>query len=301
MRCNIVMTNFVKKTLKRSHAALIERLKVKAQIVTAAETNERPASGLSPLSSSISVRSDINSRPWTPSSSVSSSAPSVQSFVPQVRDSNTPQILSPYQSPPSSAPSSGFPSPQGQYTLISAPSSVPQSCEPDRHTSHPYQKQTRHNSIPSPPQHQQHSSPPAYGRYDPTPPQHQPPPMYQYIPTQQQRLDLKLAPEPLRLRQTSARPTSSTGSVVPTPKSLCRDAYGRATWAAIKAQPSVRYRFAHPDYPQMNPYAEDEDHQAPCQAHVQGVHSIGFGDVRLETSIKVGATLQGPFVAELEG
>ena len=36
MRCNVIMTSFVKKTLKKSHAGLVERLKAKAQALTAA-------------------------------------------------------------------------------------------------------------------------------------------------------------------------------------------------------------------------------------------------------------------------
>ncbi|KAK4103627.1 hypothetical protein N658DRAFT_391129, partial [Parathielavia hyrcaniae] len=36
MRCNVIMTGFVKKTLKKSHAALVDRLKVKAEIAIAA-------------------------------------------------------------------------------------------------------------------------------------------------------------------------------------------------------------------------------------------------------------------------
>jgi len=41
MKCNIVMTNFVKKTLKKAHAALVDRLVVKAQIIDASEHNTR--------------------------------------------------------------------------------------------------------------------------------------------------------------------------------------------------------------------------------------------------------------------
>lgn len=35
MRCNVIMTGFVKKTLTKAHAALVERLKVKAEIASA--------------------------------------------------------------------------------------------------------------------------------------------------------------------------------------------------------------------------------------------------------------------------
>lgn len=48
MKCNIVMTNFVKKTLKKSHLALVDRLVVKAQILDCsihnASLNERTIS-----------------------------------------------------------------------------------------------------------------------------------------------------------------------------------------------------------------------------------------------------------------
>jgi len=41
MKCNIMMTGFVKKTLKKAHSALVDRLLVKAQIVDASLTNRR--------------------------------------------------------------------------------------------------------------------------------------------------------------------------------------------------------------------------------------------------------------------
>ncbi|KAH8592946.1 hypothetical protein B0O99DRAFT_596766 [Bisporella sp. PMI_857] len=43
MRCNIMMTNFVKKTTKKAHATLIERLLVKSSIVNASKINEKVA------------------------------------------------------------------------------------------------------------------------------------------------------------------------------------------------------------------------------------------------------------------
>jgi hypothetical protein len=41
MRCNMLMTTFVKKTLKKAHAALVARLVVKAQLYEAASVNDR--------------------------------------------------------------------------------------------------------------------------------------------------------------------------------------------------------------------------------------------------------------------
>lgn len=43
MKCNIMMTSFVKKTLKKAHAHLVDRLLVKAQIVDAALKNQQLA------------------------------------------------------------------------------------------------------------------------------------------------------------------------------------------------------------------------------------------------------------------
>lgn len=41
MRCNMIMTSFVKKTLKKSHAALVDRLKIKAEIASASNNKSR--------------------------------------------------------------------------------------------------------------------------------------------------------------------------------------------------------------------------------------------------------------------
>ncbi|RDL33673.1 Uncharacterized protein BP5553_08041 [Venustampulla echinocandica] len=41
MKCNMMMTGFVKKTLKKAHVSLVDRLVVKAQIQSAAEENQR--------------------------------------------------------------------------------------------------------------------------------------------------------------------------------------------------------------------------------------------------------------------
>jgi hypothetical protein len=45
MKCNILMTSFVKKTLKKAHSKLVERLLMKAQIVTAVIKNQELSSG----------------------------------------------------------------------------------------------------------------------------------------------------------------------------------------------------------------------------------------------------------------
>lgn len=51
MRCNVFMTSFVKKTLKKAHASLVDRLLVKAQLAEKAAENDR-ISGFGSTSSS---------------------------------------------------------------------------------------------------------------------------------------------------------------------------------------------------------------------------------------------------------
>lgn len=67
MKCNIMLTNFVKKTFKKSHAELVARLSVKAQLQEAAATNSHFASQTSPhLSYAGSVHSSVGSPAFPP-------------------------------------------------------------------------------------------------------------------------------------------------------------------------------------------------------------------------------------------
>lgn len=61
MRCNILMTNFVKKTLKKAHAELVGRLSVKAQLAEVATNNDRIGSFASPASPQLSHASSVHS------------------------------------------------------------------------------------------------------------------------------------------------------------------------------------------------------------------------------------------------
>ncbi|KAK4150919.1 hypothetical protein C8A00DRAFT_36453 [Chaetomidium leptoderma] len=105
MRCNVIMTSFVKKTLKKSHAALVDRLKIKAEIasinshnrsnrnsgssVVSPEPNRVPATESSAPSSIGSISSSHyshlsssapTSRPSSAASSVASAASSVSNY-----------------------------------------------------------------------------------------------------------------------------------------------------------------------------------------------------------------------------
>lgn len=271
MRCNVIMTNFVKKTLIRSHAALIERLKTNARLVSATKANARLTSGLSA------------SR--TLSSSVFTHPPSVQSCIPESRgktDKPT-RILPSYTSPLSTAPSSGFPIRQVQYTLTPPPVGGCTS------RGRPNRDKPQCHPLPSPHYNPQHSSPLAYGRdaYHSSPPKQQ----HKPIAPQEQNPDHALVPAPLRLGQYSARSggsTASTGSA----------AHDHNSPAAIRAQSSVQYRVCHPDYPHMSPYADDHDRQVQRQDSVGGVRGLAADRI---TVYNAEATLRDPFVAELDG
>jgi hypothetical protein len=92
MRCNMLMTNFVKKTLKKAHSTLVARLLVKAQLYEAASHNDRLSSR-----SYHSDGSPIHQSPAVPFARLSSARSLHDSFI-----RSAPQ--SPLGSP-------GFPSP----------------------------------------------------------------------------------------------------------------------------------------------------------------------------------------------
>lgn len=95
MKCNIMMTSFVKKTLKKAHSHLVDRLVVKAQIIDASENNRRindktlqGAFGGSQASTAYSPASDYGD------------SPAMFEEVPSHHYSNAPQ-LPPIQHSPS--------------------------------------------------------------------------------------------------------------------------------------------------------------------------------------------------------
>ncbi|KXX74139.1 hypothetical protein MMYC01_208961 [Madurella mycetomatis] len=76
MRCNVIMTSFVKKTLKKSHAALVERLKIKAEIASSNVSRRSSASSQPSLLSTVGAISSTASESSVTSSS-SANYPSV--------------------------------------------------------------------------------------------------------------------------------------------------------------------------------------------------------------------------------
>lgn len=259
MRCNVIMASFVKKTLKKSHAALVERLKAKAQMATASNSSSRLSGP--PSSSSNSTHSG-NSRPWTPSTSSPSPAPS-SSNVAAIPLSLHPgrgslAIFPPYQ-PSSYTTTATFQSRQSQ-----PPGSSPPGPVGNFYRQQVHRPQSQSQKLPE-------QSP-----YESPPLARNPPPPY--ADSQADTSNPTLYPDPLRLLR-----QDSVTSVYP-------DANGHATWQTLKSGPSVKYREGDPNYPQMNPYTPDgEAHRlgtaAPAPALVPA---------------PMGGTLNGPFIAELE-
>jgi hypothetical protein len=89
MKCNIMMTSFVKKTLKKAHSHLVDRLVIKAQIVDASENNRRISDKT--LISQDAFNGSQASTQYSPASDYGDS----QSMIEEVRDqrySIAPQI-----------------------------------------------------------------------------------------------------------------------------------------------------------------------------------------------------------------
>ncbi|TVY48055.1 hypothetical protein LOCC1_G001532 [Lachnellula occidentalis] len=98
MKCNIMMTSFVKKTLKKAHSSLVDRILVKAQIVDAALKNQelnntaplnapsRASTQYAPNTSDLDSQSHYAASP--PASNPYPHSPPPQSEHPAFRDRN---------------------------------------------------------------------------------------------------------------------------------------------------------------------------------------------------------------------
>jgi len=182
MKCNIMMTNFVKKTLKKAHATLVDRLVEKAKIREVAILNEH-------LTGSVSTPSSLGSPGFPPASPAfrqaslystggSSSAPS------SVSTFNSPAL--PYQQlipqhPAAMSPAYGHVDPAYQ------------AANPYADSKHPY--------IAAPPYS---DSKHPYHAYQPPPPPH--PPMAAELAAQD---DAALKPRPLKQTTGSKRAPSA--------------------------------------------------------------------------------------------
>ncbi|KAK0672298.1 hypothetical protein QBC41DRAFT_314125 [Cercophora samala] len=284
MKCNVFMAGFVKKTLKKSHAALVDRLKIKAEIASnkpgsqiraPSNADQIPTNTIrTPSFSQNMSTSAPNSRPSSASSSVNSaqSSPSCYSAQTSPLWSPTPSNLT---SPPQSVKS-----PPTTYTSFK-PGAI----------------QTYNNNNNPPPQptvHIQFSGPTPTAPYPETPfyqqtPQqswHQPPPVRRGDDSRRQ-VDRTLIPDPLRAPQHNTPDVSkkeipqdalwqalggkhqrscsdgSAGSVDGmTPDAGLQQQYGTRS----RAGSGVSQR---EEYPEMNPY-EREKRESQSSATLRG-------------------------------
>jgi len=81
MKCNIMMTSFVKKTLKKSHAALVARLLIKAQILDASIRNQQISDNkITPFASS-QASTEYSPSEYGPQSAVEDGPPGSPGFA----------------------------------------------------------------------------------------------------------------------------------------------------------------------------------------------------------------------------
>ncbi|KAL1879415.1 hypothetical protein VTK73DRAFT_6947 [Phialemonium thermophilum] len=268
MRCNVIMTSFVKKTLKRSHATLVDRLKDKAQKVTATY-------GVQTLSDTTSSLSYATSRRDSSRLSVASSSTSHRSNSPAHLDaahqSSPPLSSSHYPSDLNTAYQAGY-----QYAKPQQSFQQPQQ--------HQYQHQYQHRHQP----HYQPQQPHLHGQTKSQTPlsgtnsNEQSRPCHITGDTGPSELDsgASLYPQPLRPRRGSVGSQYNDYS----------HANGWGAWQPSPPQPmpSVRYREGHPEYPQMNPYSGDG---APREDQTRD-------DPEVDAAVR--ASLSGSHAAELE-
>lgn len=261
LRCNLLMTGFVKKNLKKSHATLVDHLVEKARLATSGD-KDSVYTGRSPSSAA-------EEKPvlFSPSQSSQKQAPrhSSQATTAGTRRSPPPQLGSPfvpgYQ--PGRPPSMRYPSPQTGEQRCNAPAVTPhgphsQYINPpsqfDQHRPAAWPPSAAHALPPTRPQHREHYSLP--------PPAHH---------------DNALYPQPLRVRNlsvgsahvtqplpgTTTMTTSNSGGGGGRSASYRgSDSSSGSTATAATSRPSVSEPRTsgsgddHPEYPSLNPYSD---------------------------------------------
>lgn len=338
LRCNLLMTGFVKKNLKKSHATLVDHLVEKARLVMAGD-KDSIRTGQSPSSAA-------EEKPvlFSPSQAPQNQAPrhNGRESNPGTRRSPPPQLGSPfipgYQ--PGRPPSMRYPSPNTAEQRRSTPPvthhrSHSQSTNPPsrlaQHSPAAWHPSATHSLPPTRPQHGQHYSLP--------PPAHH---------------DNALYPQPLRVRNlsvgsahvtqpipgtTTMNRSSINGGRSASYQSLDSSSSSGSTATAATSRPSVSEPRTsssgddHPEYPSLNPYSDagggsssSPDEPLPPRTPVffaelvgseglrkakgeEQVHQHGGGGayrhhhpsvLRPGGRAGMGARLDSPFIAELE-
>lgn len=293
------MAGFVKKTLKKSHHTLVEKLKTTAQLRAGQPSGPhqvgkggRAWMAAQPAPALYVVPKLRQPAPLKPSLAVMTPPP-------------------PYQLPRSAPPPSG-----GEF--FPGPLPPPAAVELPRY--HLTPEPASHGS--SPPRHAHghgHGHGHARQRSD-----HSLPPQ-RLMPREQQRYSLPpvvitdaertLCPEPLRLRNPSVAEAVTAHSVLrdsmAPPVEWWPDLKPAASVAAGSEEPRRILGGGgqnHPDYPEMNPYADDDwedvyvEEETEAQPPPFSVSELP-GDIQAREAKYgggTGATLSGPFVAELD-
>lgn len=340
LRCNLLMTGFVKKNLKKSHATLVDHLVEKARLVASAGDKDSVYTGRSPSSAA-------EEKPVLFSPSQSSQKQAQRYSGQATRRSPPPQLGSPfvpgYQ--PGRPPSMRYPSPHaGEQQCRNAPAAVT-----THHRSHsqsttlpPSNFDQQHRPPAAWPPSAAHALPPAR---PPRPEHHHyslPPPAHH-----NNHHDNALYPQPLRVRNlsvgsahvtqplpgtTMTTSNSSSGGGHRSASYRSSDSFssGGSTATAATSRPSVSEPRTsgsddhdHPEYPSLNPYSDaggsnsSPDEPLPPRtplffAELAGSEGLRKGkggeeQVRGHPSVLrpggragMGARLDSPFIAELE-
>jgi hypothetical protein len=339
MRCNVIMTGFVKKTLKKSHAALVDRLKIKAEIASSAGSKANRNSNISTVSSEpIQVISGGHGAPNSISSIpyhlLSASAPSNRPSSAASSVASTASSSSVYstQSSPMWSP---VPSSLGSSPVLSG------SSPPTKHNSG-YQVQRQQPSggsvawpfLASQPadivQPKSESMSITVQVPEPETPflrEQQPDwPLQSQRAAPAQRPQSQLfiqayRPPPSHSASNDAPPLNSAEShncTSNTSSSTGGALSADALWQALGGGRSVAKNAAsytangnqshsrsrsqgHPDYPQMGPY-DDENNGGVVGLGVAGLRPVSMPPpLRIRPQLVQGtATLKGPFVAEFD-
>lgn len=265
LRCNLLMTGFVKKNLKKSHATLVDHLVEKARLVMARGEKASVHTAQSPLSAA--EEKPVLFPPTPQSSSSQKQAPrhsGQETAAPGKSRSPPPQLGSPfvpgYQ--PGRPPSVRYPTPSAgeQQQHRGAPPAAHHRSYSSQSVGHPrpeQQQQQQHRPA-AWPQSAAHALPPSQPQRFSLPPSAAP-----------ARHESALYPQPLRVRNTSV---GSAQLTQPIPGAATTNSTGGSTGhrsasyrssdsSAATSRPSVSEPRTsgsgddHPEYPSLNPYS----------------------------------------------
>lgn len=311
MTCNVIMASFVKKTLKKSHAALVDRLKIKAEIASNGGNRKSADTKAAPTAPSLTNHANHLPSASAPTRRPSSAASSVSSYSLQSSPTWSSQSISSRGTSP--ALSAKSPPITQQSTVFQHP---PQQQRPAEYVAQPWR--------PFPAPQPEHLAAPVSASTPETPYLRQPPPDWPL--KSQQPLVAPAAARPYSQANITAYrpPLGHPAATSPPPPSLNVETARRNPAPATRDELSANSlwkalgggRFAaqnaashhanaaakshartqsqgHPDYPQMSPY-DDEVESMVRPVSVPPPLRLGNSVVATQ------ATLSGPFAGRFE-